>query len=212
MTQESDWLLWHEAYQKPSSALSQRLRLVQEHVGRFFDDRPDGELTVVSACAGQGHDIIGVLSHRADAARVRATLLEADARNVRAARARAREAGLSRVEVRHTDAGDLAAYEGAVPADLVLMIGVFGNVSDQDVRTTVRALPAMCRPGATVVWSRSRREPDLTGPIRTWFTESGFVEDAFHAPDETTFSVGVHRLELSSPSRSLRGRLFQFLG
>ncbi|MFC4066890.1 hypothetical protein [Actinoplanes subglobosus] len=40
-------------------------------------------------CAGQGHDVLGVLSRRADAGRVRATLIESDERNVAAARAAA---------------------------------------------------------------------------------------------------------------------------
>jgi hypothetical protein len=70
---------------------------------------------------------------------------------------------------------------GAVPADLVLVCGVFGNISDDDVKTTVLALPTLCAHGGTVIWTRHRREPDLTGAIRTWFKEAGFVERAFVA-------------------------------
>jgi len=112
---------------------------------------------------------------------------------VAAARVAAGVAGLGGVRVERADAGDLASYVGAVPADLVLLVGVFGNTSDADVRGTVEALPELCGPGATVIWTRGRRAPDLTPAIRRWLTDSGFVERAFHAPDDALFSVGVHR-------------------
>ena len=75
---------------------------------------------MVSACAGQGHDLLGVLTIRADANRVRATLLEYDERNVAAARATVDETALRNVAVVRANAGDRAAYDGAVPADLVV--------------------------------------------------------------------------------------------
>ncbi len=66
------------------------------------------------------------------------------------------------------DAGDLTAYAKAVPADLVLMAGVFGNISDADVRRTIGALPQLCADGATVIWTRTRRAPDLTLTGQAW--------------------------------------------
>jgi hypothetical protein len=112
------------------------------------------------------------------------------------------------VDVRQADAGDPASYPEA--ADLVLMAGVFGNISDTDVRRTVAALPQLCRPGATVIWTRSRRAPDLTGSIRGWFAAAGFAEQAFDAPDGVLFSVGVHRLLRTPASPAPTGRLFDF--
>ncbi len=93
----------------------------------------------------------------------------------------------------HTDAGDPAAYVKAVPADLVLMAGVFGNISDADVRRTIGALPQLCAAGATVIWTRTRRAPDLTPTVRRWLRAAGFIEETFHAPDGVLFYVGVHR-------------------
>jgi len=142
-----------------------------------------------------------VLAGRSDADRVRAMLLELDPGNVAAARAAAGAAGLGRVRVERADAGDRASYVGAVPADLVLLVGVFGNIGDADVRSTVEALPELCGPGATVIWTRGRRAPDLTPAIRRWLTDTGFVERAFHAPDDALFSVGVHRFT-GRPDRS----------
>jgi hypothetical protein len=208
---ETDWRAWHAPYADLSSARSRRLRLIQQHIAEWLDRRPDEPLTVVSACAGQGHDLIGVLAVRSDASRVRATLLELDPGNAAAARAAADQAGLDTVIVRQTDAGRLAAYASAVPADLVLMAGVFGNISDADVRATVATLPQFCAAGATVIWTRTRHAPDLTPALRSWLADAGFVEEAFHAPADVLFSVGVHRFTgIPQPLDGTR-RLFSFV-
>jgi uncharacterized protein (UPF0548 family) len=98
-----------------------------------------------------------------------------------------------------------------VPADLVLMAGVFGNVSDADVFRTIEALPQLCASGATVIWTRSRRAPDLTPTLRCWLKEAGFGEQAFRAPDGQLFSVGVHRFAGVPVPLSPPGRLFKFV-
>ena len=46
----------------------------------------------------------------------------------------------------------MADFADVLPAD-VLLCGIFGNVSDRDIRRTVRAAPALCRAGATVIWT-----------------------------------------------------------
>jgi hypothetical protein len=108
------------------------------------------------------------------------------------------------------DAGVTDAYAGAAPADLVLACGVLGNVPDKDAERTVRSLPQLCAVGATVVWTRHRRSPDLTPRIRAWFAEAGFRELAFDSPGPDSFSVGVHRLD-GPPLPFERGRrLFTF--
>jgi len=85
-----------------------------------------------------------------------------------------------------------------------------GNVPDADVERTVRALPSLCAPGATVIWTRHRGAPDLTPAIRGWFAESGFAEQAFVAPDDVLFSVGTHVLT-GTPAPFTPGvRLFAF--
>ena len=99
MTDGTDWFAWHADYRDESSPLSRRLRIVQRHIAGWLDERGDNGVTVVSACAGQGHDLIDVLDQRADAGRVHATLIESDPRNVRAARAAATAARLANVEV-----------------------------------------------------------------------------------------------------------------
>lgn len=208
-----DWRAWHEPYQDEASPLSRRLRIIQSCMDAWLDERAGEALTIASACAGEGRDLLGVLVRRDDSGRVRAVLVENDEQIASRAEAAARAAGLNDVIVRVADAGDPTSYEGLVPADLVLMVGVFGNISDAGVQRTIAALPSFCSNGGVVIWTRSRREPDLTPMIRRWLQESGFAESAFHAPDDVLFSVGVHRLT-ADPAPALgpdHGRLFQFL-
>nr|WP_182541359.1 SAM-dependent methyltransferase [Nocardioides ginsengisegetis] len=188
-----DWSAWHDAYAEPGSRLADRLAAVRAHIDRRLDDTAPDPVRVVSACAGDGRDLLGVMAQRADAVRVTALLVEYDAGL--AARARDAAAALdATVEVRQADAANSDVYAGAVPADLVLLCGIFGNVSDADVRATVMAAPQLCSEGAEVVWTRHRAEPDLTPTIRGWFAEAGFEEVAFEASDDHVWSVGVHRL------------------
>jgi hypothetical protein len=90
---QRDYVEWHRAYDDPGSGLSWRLRAVQGHIRRVLDERP-GPLRVLSACAGDGRDVLGVLAQRADAARVSATLVELHPGI--AARAREAAAGVDR--------------------------------------------------------------------------------------------------------------------
>ena len=99
------------------------------------------------------------------------------------------------VEVRQADASLVTGFADALPADVLLLCGIFGNVSDRDIQRTIRAAPALCRAGATVIWTRHRRAPDLTPQIREWFAAGGFAEIAFDAlPTSVLTSVGVSRL------------------
>jgi hypothetical protein len=211
VTETTDWHDWHSPYADGASALSRRLRLVQRHIGDWLDQRPESGLRVVSVCAGQGNDIVGVLARRSDAPRVRVELIEKDPRNAAAARERAAAAGLGEISVTCADAGDFAAYRAVVPADLVLLAGVLGNISDQDVRATISAMPRLCAPGATVIWTWTRRAPDLTSAVRRWFTGAGFTEQAFDAPPDALFSVGVHLFHGQPEGPPPSGRIFTFM-
>jgi hypothetical protein len=167
---------------------------------------------LVSLCAGQGHDVLGVIPDHPRRDDVRAVLVESDPRNVVLARRAAAEQHLPGLEVRQADAGLVAGFADVLPADVLLLCGIFGNVSDRDVRRTVAAAPALCRAGATVIWTRHRRPPDLTPQIRAWFASAGFGEIAFDALETTALtSVGVHRLGRGPAAEPPDGRLFTFL-
>ena len=194
------WEAWHGAYADPTSSLSRRLRVVQDHLRRFLDETAPRPVRVLSLCAGDGRDLLEVLAERDDAHRVAATLVELDPGL--ADRARASAAAFAGVEVRTADAGDPETYAGDPPADLVLLCGIFGNVSDADVEHTVAALPALCAPGARVIWTRTRRPPDLTPQVRAWFTHNGFREVAFDPVPDSMAAVGVAEL-VTPPSSGL---------
>jgi hypothetical protein len=190
-----DWVAWHESYDRPGSYLRRRLELVQGHLRRALAACPPGSVRLVSACAGQGRDVIGVLREHPRRTEVQVRLIELDPRVAADARAFAAAAGLAAtVEVLEGDAGAAASYAGAAAAHLVLMCGVFGNVEDEDVRATVHALPELCAPEGFVIWTRHRRPPDLTPRLREWFTEVGFRELAFDVPADHAVGVGLHRL------------------
>jgi hypothetical protein len=206
-----DWHDRHRDYGDPHSALAQRLLVVQRVIGNFLDSRDDAELRVLSVCAGNGSDILGVVARRPGRTRIVGRLVELDTGLARQALDTIEAAGLDSIEVVARDASVTDAYLGAVPADLVLVGGVFGNIDDSDVARTVRAMPQLCARGASVVWTRHRRSPDLTPRIREWFQEAGFAERAFESPGAGSWSVGVHEF-LGTPQRLETGQqLFAFL-
>jgi hypothetical protein len=208
-TSTRDWVGWHDEYQDGGSDLSRRLEVVQAEIRAALAAKPTGPFRAVSICAGQGHDLIGVLADAAAADRVTARLVEIAPANVAAMRARAERAGLD-LEIVEGDAADTTLYEGAVPADLVLAVGIFGNVSEEDVFATIASLPQFCAPGATVLWSRGQQLREITGQIREAFTAAGFAETAFHKPQDANFQIGAARYH--GPPRDLQpGHLFTFV-
>jgi hypothetical protein len=207
-----DWRAWHDAYQEADSGLAQRLLIVQGHVCAALDRMPAGPVKAISICAGQGHDLIGALARHDRRGDVSARLVELDEDNVRLARRAADDARLGGVEILAGDASLSDAYAGAVPADLVLVCGVFGNITKQDIQRTIGALPELCATGATVIWTRHRNPPDITPNISAWFLESGFEELAFEVDGSGRFAVGAQRLN-GEPRDLVAGeRFFDFVG
>jgi hypothetical protein len=207
----TDWGRWHERYDDPDSALSQRLSVVRRFVANALDSRRlDAALRIVSLCAGDGRDVLAVLADHPAGERATVRLVELDPVLAQKARTAAAAAALEQVEVVEADAGSTDALTGAAPADLLLACGVFGNVSDEDVERTIRRSPSLTAEQGVVIWTRHRRPPDLTPRIRTWFAEAGFAELAFESPTEDV-AVGMHELT-GRPSPFRAGeRLFTFV-
>ena len=203
-----DWHEWHRAYDAETSPLAQRLRVVQRCISDTLTAAPLGPIRVISMCAGEGRDLLGVLEHHPRAPDVRGRLVELDPELA----ATARKHAPAPIEVLCADAGSTSAYDGAVPADLLLVCGVFGNITNDDIAGTIRALPSLCATGAMVIWTRHRRPPDLTPTVREWFTDAGFEGVDFVAPDGFLFGVGVQRLTVP-PAPFISGtKLFVFVG
>jgi hypothetical protein len=185
-----DWQAWHTKYDDPESALSRRLEAVQAQVRAALDRAPAGPVPVISLCAGQGRDLIDVLEDHPRRGDVQARLVELDPEL--SAFARGRASGLDQVEVITGDASLTDQYVGMVPAELVLLCGIFGNITSADIERTVATTPQLCRTGATVIWTRHRDEPDLVPTVCDWFEARGFERVWVSAP-EADFGVGAHR-------------------
>ena len=204
-----DWQAWHDAYERPGSELSRRLLAVQDQVRAALDAAPPGPLRAISLCAGQGRDLIEVLATHPRRDDVTALLVELDPRNVAYARSSAERAGLDAVEAREADAAVIDEYTGLVPADLVLLCGIFGNVSDADIARTVAYAPRLTARGGTVVWTRHRDDPDLVPAICDWFADAGFAR-VWVSAEEDGYGVGVHRHTGEPPALERGARLFTF--
>jgi hypothetical protein len=164
-------------------------------------------------CAGRGQDVIGALTTHPRRADVQALLVELDPDNADAARTAAAVSGLTGVRVVTGDAASPEVYDQITPVDLALVCGVFGNISDHDIRATIGYLPALLRPGGHVIWTRHRAEPDLTPAIRDWFSGSGFAEVGFDCEPGYLYSVGTHTLTVRPPVPPSRpATLFTFVG
>ena len=161
----SFWATWHDAYDDPGSDLSQRLIAVQRRLSDAIDEAPPGEVRVISA--GQGRDVIGVLKTHPRASDIRALLVESDDHNVSIARARIAAAGMTGVDVLQADAGVTGTYRDSVPAHVLMLCGISGNVSDKDLRRIVSNASRPCAPRATVLWTCHRRDPDRTPESRS---------------------------------------------
>ena len=187
-----DWHAWYGGYDDPDSSLSRRLTVVRGQLAALLDG--EGPVRLLSLCSGDGRDTIPVLE--AANRSVSAVLVELDP-----ALAAVAAAGPVPVEVRTTDAGTTDCAVGAVPADVVMACGIFGNVTDEDVARTVTTLPSLLAPGGHVIWTRGRSTPhdpstydgDPSELVRSVFAEAGFEEVAFVRPNDASFRVGVHR-------------------
>lgn len=205
-----DWVAWHADY-ATDSPLARRLAIVQAQVDQALTERTGGQIRILSLCSGEGRDLIAPLSERGSAANVNGRLVELDPTLAARARDGLADIGIHGLEVLEGDAGTTTSFAGAVPADLILLCGIFGNITDEDVERTVRAASMLCAPRATVIWTRHRRPPDLTPAIRRWFAETGFRHEAFVRVPDSSGSVGVERF-VGTPQRFEPGmRLFEFV-
>lgn len=212
MKPSRDWHSWHADYDRPDSALANRLLMVQAQIRVVLDNAPPGRINAISVVAGQGRDLIGVLADHPRRHDVRAVLVELDPANAEHARSSARAAGLDAVDVITGDASDLAHYADFVPAQLVLLCGLFGNIADADIEHTIDTCDQLCAPGATVIWTRGRKTRfDRFPLICEWFEEREF-ERRWVSPPDVGFGVGAHRFT-GEPKPLVAGEpLFRFVG
>jgi predicted RNA methylase len=206
----SEWVTWHKGYDGDQPQ-TKRLKVVQQLIREALDRALPGRIRVISLCAGDGRDLLGVLSSHPRAGDVQARLVDLDPELVATGRESVSRLALQGIEYIHGDASTTRSCVGAVPADLVILCGIFGNISNEDIKRTIDHLSELCAANASVVWTRGRFEPDLTPTIRSWFAEAGFEELTFVAIPDSTAAVGAHRLRQAPGSFHDNERLFTFL-
>jgi hypothetical protein len=205
-----DYVAWHDDYDLPGSRLHLRLLVVQDLIAAVLDESAPGPIRVVSMCAGQGRDLVTVARRHRRGHDLLGRLVEIDPHNAEAARAAIAGAGLAGLEVVEADAGRSDAYIGAAPADLVLACGIFGNITDGDIQTTAEFMPALCAPGAWLIWTRVPRDDGILLTIQDWFTAAGFEPKALVIGEGDLFGVGAARF-VGAPGAVRTGvRLFDF--
>ena len=110
------------------------------------------------------------------------------------------------------DAGTSDAYAGAVPADLVLACGIFGNISDARHRAH-DPLPAVAvragRMGA--VDPPPARPRACSSACRAGWSRSGLEPIEVEVADDATFGVGANRLVVDPPPFEPGQHLFTFI-
>lgn len=209
-----DWYEWHHAYDDAESTLARRLTVIQGWLRQALDQLPAGPVRLISLVAGQARDIEGALRDHPRAGDVGGRIVELDPRNADVARKSLSRVTGDRIEVVTGDAGQADAYLGAAPAELLVVVGLFGNIVNADVERTIRLLPGFAAPGAYVVWSRGgAREDraDLNPCVRRWFAEAGFTE-LEHTYIDGRQGLGFHRFSGTPAPFPAKEKLFEFIG
>ncbi len=206
-----DWHSWHEKYNLPGSPMAHRLETVQKHIKVALDKLPQGPVRIVSVCAGQGRDLLGVLAEHPRGRDVQALLVDLDARNTSCIREQAHSLGLSGVNAVTADASLISYYRSIAPAHLVLLCGLFGNIADEDIQNTISACSQLCRTDGAVVWTRNRRVPDKVPLISKWFEAHNFERD-WLSEDDPNYGVGTHRFRGHTQPIVCGAHMFTFVG
>jgi hypothetical protein len=191
--------------------MAQRLNLVRQRIGIALDEAPPGPLTAISMVAGDGRDLLPVLADHPRRVDVVGRLVELDPDLAATARDTASVAGLIGIDVMTGDAAKLDRYRPFIPADLVLICGLFGNISDDDIRQTIGYAASLTKRGGIVIWTRYRSGDDLFPMVAAWFDQAGF-DQVFTSDARHPYGVGVHRSRVDPPPLPSDVTAFTFLG
>jgi hypothetical protein len=108
------------------------------------------------------------------------------------------------------DAGACDTWRQYAPVDLLILCGIFGNISDEDIQRTITAARYVLAPRGAVVWTRGVfADCDLRPAIRRWFRDAGFDETAYDG-EPGGYAVGTATAISPDPHAGLPARLFTF--
>lgn len=208
------WRVWsdwpEQAYQHPR--YQQRLAAVQQHLAECLDLAPLGSVRILSMCAGDGRDVIGVLDSHPRRKDVVAWLVELDRQSVALGVRKAANAGLTHtVNFIYGDATDYATYQHIAPANIVLVCGVWGHVPVHERAFFVRAIATLCKPNGTVIWTRGvSLGMDRLREIQSHFAGSPWEEVRVSLTDDQKWAVATHRYCGPWLALPVSGRIFNF--
>ncbi|BBD58044.1 hypothetical protein NIES2109_08130 [Nostoc sp. HK-01] len=209
-----DWFEWHDLY-KTDQRLQQRLEIVREYIAHSLNFSSPGVIRVVSVCAGDGRDLLGTLANHPRAQDVYVRLVELNPQLVERGQATIESLGLTKqIEFINGDATIASNYLGAVPADIVIVCGVFGNLADEnELNRLLRNLSFLSKPGAFVIWTRghSHNIPH-SETVRQSLQKAGFAEVNFQLTATGDMGVGIHRYLGESVAEPKEEQFFVFSG
>lgn len=192
-----NWRTWHDKYQT-DEGLKARLETVKSAIKSCLPRDNSKTFTLIDIGAGDGRDIVEALKDYPTPSNVRGLLVEIDQALADKAREALHYAKLTNLLVRMGDASLLRNYKDQVPVDLVLLCGIFGNISDIDAEKTVKAMPMLLKPGGKVIWTRNRRAPDKTPFIRELFKSNDMREVEFITSENIIYAVGINEYSASN--------------
>ena len=209
-----DWFEWHDLY-NTEAKLQQRLQIVREYISYSLDASPPGIIRVVSVCAGDGRDLLGSLENHPRAKDVHARLVELNPQLVERGRATIESLGLAKqIELINGDATIADNYVGAVPADIVIVCGVFGNLADEaELNRLLTNLSFLSKQGAFVLWTRGHSNGiPYSETVRKFLRSAGFEEVNFKLTATEDMGVGIHRYKGENVAAPKEQQLFAFSG
>src|SRR5262245_52437108 len=209
-----DWAKWHDLYDV-SIPLKERLLAVRAQIAAAAARVPGTSVYLVSICAGDGRDVIGTFA-AADARQdVHATLIEAHPALVTRGQAAVEQLGLARrITFRCADATQSSTYVDLRPAHLIVLSGVFGNLTERNVPRLIAALPSLCARDASVIWTRNLFDDgeEATQSIRQCFVAADFIEEVVVRTPLGLFAVGTHAFRGVRRPLPVNQTLFEFTG
>lgn len=141
--------------------------------------------------------------------------MELNPKLVEQGRATIESAGLTQqIEFVNGDATLSSSYIGAVPADVVLVCGVFGNLADEaELRRLIQNLKFFAKKDAFVIWTRGHFQGiSYSEIVRKQFREAEFEEVDFRLTSTGNMGVGLHRYRGENLPLPKEQTLFVFSG
>ena len=210
-----DWVTWHERY-NTNRGLKARLKAVCGQIENCLNACPPGQIRVVSVCCGDGRDLLTALINHPREKDVVAYLIDQERALIESGQDSANLSGIGhQLNFIVGDATLASSYKGIVPADLVLVCGVFGHVLKEDLPKLVQSLGGMCKTGGYVIWTRHAKawDGEIHVPlINQLFEQTGFEPISFSVTEEGASCIGTYRYKEQPAPLAASSKLFNFTG